>query len=307
VPLAGYEASGTAGIAAGMYQLWPADLGTAAPGVDFIAMGREPASDTQTLHLVLMQQDAQQLPRAVHVPAAALPNDPSGYGGPVTCGQLPIGVGKPEVVALCGHRSSEWVQAVDVWHGTVLHPDAAPGSGTPPALPSWTQLTPDSTPPASPWPAAGTFSSDIHGFVQAGSIPAGWTGLAEGTAVFLMNADQLYVVEIGADLKPRAYALAPALAGFIPDTAMLGRLDATSWFHLVVAGQGTTSSNGGTLVLKRDASGYSVTQRLGASAYPAIVAPLAAGSPGDLVAGSARGWGGFDVLVLGFVGSGTLQ
>jgi hypothetical protein len=305
-PLAGYEAAtGAAGFATTMFAAWPADLGTAAPGVDLLAMGREPATDTYVMHAVLMQRDPQNVPRAVHVQAAPIPYDASGRV-PVSCGALPVGLGAPEVVALCGHRTMGDVGAVLAWRGTIAHPDGDPGSATAPAL-SWTPLTPSSALPASPWPAAGTFSADIHGFTQVGAIPAGWTGVAPGTAVFVMNADKLYVVEVGTDFTPRAFAVSPTVTGFVPDTAALGRLDGSSWFHVVVSGLGTTAGNGGTLVIQRDGSGYHVAQQLGSAAHPVVIAPLTAGSPGDVLALSGRGLGPSDLMPLLNDGSGNLR
>lgn len=270
--------SSVPGVSVLVNMITPANLGTQAPGVDLIGVGREPIRDTATVHPMLVQRDAQQALRVVHVAAAEIPADGAGRV-PVTCGVLPVGVGQPEIGALCGHRITNDMTAVIAWRGTVTNPDADPGSGTPPALSSWTALVPDETPPAVAWPAAGSFSADMHGVSSVGTVPTGWPGsVPAGTAVYVMNIDKLYVVEIGPDWRPRAYPVTPAIVGLVPNWGgAIGRLDSTSWFHLAVTGSERTYT------IARDATGYHWIQRLTGGGAPFAITPFAAGSRGDLL------------------------
>jgi hypothetical protein len=269
----------------------PADLGTAAPGVDLLAIGRDMARDSFTVEPILLQRDAQQGLRAVHVASAAIPSD-SGGRVPTTCGALSVGSPTPDVVALCLHRLSNDATAVYAWRGTIQNRDAAPGSASPPGLPAWTQLA------STGLPAAGSFTADMHGATALGLVPAGQTGA--GNAVFLVQADKLYVVEVGSDFVAHAFPVTPTIS-FVAQWGALGRLGGTADFHIAVGG------NAGTLVLERRAGAYAWVQKLGSTAWPAAIAPLAAGSPGDVIAFSVTGGIASEYVVLRSDGAGRLR
>lgn len=286
--------------ASAYFLLWPADLGTALPGSDALTVS---SGDNSWVAALLHQATATAPGRRVvdvHAPAFPLPTLHANQD----TWPAAVGTGKPSVAAIVPLRrkaNGDPVDSVALYGATIAYPDGAPGSATPPAFSAWTQLSPtlttdasgNITTPVPNWAPAGvTRASGALG----GTVPAGWPGA--GNAVFAFNTDRLYVVEVRlTTTAPNSWAwvvypVTDALgapvqsAGFL---GMIGKLDATSDFHLVLWG------SDGTTVLKRTTVGgttsWTLVQKLSTPLFPIGIAPLAAGSPGDVIGFVGNFWG----------------
>jgi hypothetical protein len=248
----------------------PADLGTSAPGLDLVTM--ETSATGAFAHGVLNQGA-----RMVDVKSRAIPQGDSVHRVADGCWTLPVGVGRRAVASLCvfdDTSSSNNDRNLAVLNVSQLqNPDGSPGTGGQPAFSDWVTIT-DTT--ASPWknPTPG-----VRGDVaQAGRLP-------DGTAVFFVGLGSLYAVEVrlvGTDPLQRASwdVRTYAVAGAPPKVMIgaIGKLDGDpAAFHVVA------TTEAGLAVIRRDASGYTLTQLLSVMLIPMGIGPLAAGSPGDVV------------------------
>jgi hypothetical protein len=294
VALTGYAATG--GPAEASFFAWPVDLNTARPGIDAMTFGQKGGG--MVPRALLVQQG-----RVVDVAAKPIPQIDAIHVRAQDCWALRIGKAAElpahtaAVVAGCGHSDNTEARNVfAVWGTTISNVDAAPAlDGTQPAFGDWVLVTSTSV---SPDPA---YSATVAGggrlrTTMVGTVDlTGLTPRDPGTAVFAFATDRLYVVEVstnGLAADPRSWTatvfpVTPRTSDFYPFLAKVGRVDAdpATWFHAVVGGGNPAGgiSGGGSLVLRRTATGYEVVQRLGSGGFPVGIGKLTDGSPGDAV------------------------
>jgi hypothetical protein len=138
------------------------------------------------------------------------------------------------------------------------------------------------------WAPAGTTSASV---AAGGMIP---NGAGPGTAVFVINTDKLYAVEVSWQFVSGSWSWTPvpypidatALTGVpaasgSPFLATLGKLDGTADRFIV-----TTGGDGMMVIRRSIVAGvptYTLTQRLGVPLFPMGIGPLQSGSAGDLI------------------------
>jgi hypothetical protein len=267
-----------------MFLLLQSDLSTAAPGVDFLAI--DGSSSGWFIHAVLNQGT-----RFVDVKSPPVPAADGTHPTPDQCWPVQVGVGQSALAVICPYddqgahpQGTNSRNLVAVFGSRVQNPDGAPSldPSQAPSIAAWTLLTPVV---GGPWKvptitrqAKGSFVGTVP-TTRAGGPPA-------GTAVFLMETDQLYVVEVQLNGPPAqlgSWSVAtfpiPGISGFAPSFGTLGSLDPTgaSAFDVVSAG------DSGILVLRRTGTGYQVVQLLSVIQLPVGIGRIDAGSPGDVV------------------------
>jgi hypothetical protein len=306
VSLAGYSASG--GAPGASFFIWPADLGTAAPGIDALTFWQGSGQGMAPRALLL------QAGRVVDVVAKPIPSLDSRYTEAQDCFTLPVGASFPQpqggtaVAVACAHRvpSTNANNRFAIWGTTLVNVNNPPAAdGTQPAFADWALVTSTTV---SPDPA---YSATVNG---GGDLKAAMLGTffdptsADTVAVFAFASDKVYVVEVstkGRDpLRPSTWratlhAVTPATTGFYPFIGAIGSLDpdparSGTLFHVVVGGGNPRGGvgAGGTALLRRTAPpaapGYQLVQRLGAGGFPRGIGPVStlpsgSRSPGDVV------------------------
>jgi hypothetical protein len=271
-----------------MFLLLPADLSTSAPGVDFL--GIDFSSSGWFIHAILNQGV-----RFVDVKSPPVPAADATHPTPDQCWPVQVGVGQSALAIICAYDDqapppgANNRNLVTVFGSRVKSPDAAP-SLDPAQAPSLAAWDPVTSVTAAPWKVPNIARQAKGSFV--GMVPSARAGgPPAGTAVFLMETDQLYVVEVQLNGPPSVHGswsvqtfAVPGISGFAPSFGVVGTLDpdpSGSAFDVVASGQS------GILVLRRNAmgypTGYHVVQMLSVTQLPVGIGRIAAGSPGDVV------------------------
>ncbi|HEX9241422.1 MAG TPA: VCBS repeat-containing protein [Anaeromyxobacter sp.] len=310
VALSSYSATGGAPQAS--LFIWPADLGTAAPGIDALTFGVGNGGKMVPRALLV------QLGRVVDVTAQkAIPPLDGVLTSTEDCWFLPVGTAFPQpqggaaIAVACSYSSQNGANqyGMAIWGATLLRVNSPPSAtpGNEPAFSDWTLVT------------STVVGDTLHNYDPAYTKPVNTVNGAqtrlrlamlgtafdpdygETVAAFAFTTDQVYVVEVrpnGSPASPSAWKAkvlpASASQGFYPFIGRLGKLDAdpNTRFHAVIGGGGASggASGGGSMILKRTAAGYTMTQRLGIGGFPMGIGPLsmsspspATRSPGDVV------------------------
>ncbi len=275
VAITGVSAAG--GAPGSYFYVWPADLGTSNPGHDLLTFENGNGGITY-FHALLFQGS-----EIVDVRSKPIPSADANHVSTRDCWAMSVGTHQPAVAAMCSYEnraSGGNVDLVAVWGANLVRVDAGPDpGGGGPAFGDWVLLTPTTA----PWsqPSANRVRAAQIGNV---AVPNGAGGTDAGTALFLMNTDELYAVEVKSIVPgtvPRAFAVTPTTKAS-PFLGTYGQMDATSAFHVVASG------DDGTIVLRRTATEYRFVQQLGAQAFPLGIAPLSklpsgGRSPGDVL------------------------
>lgn len=275
--IASVDATGT-GTAGSFFYAWAADLGTTAtPGGDAMSF----TGGDGSVIVALLHQNTATASRVVDVRTEPVA-PPAGHSVR-DLWATPVGIDRPIVAALASFRA-DMTGAVDsaaLVTTTLANPDADPDPISGPTFSSWTLRAPAAlTIGATPiWSPAGVTQAAV---ATAGTVRS---GPLAGRAVFLLNTDRLYAVEVSVDeagtrFTADTYPVEPAVQAR-PFLAKMGRLDATSDFHVIGNGQD------GTVVVRRTGGtatpSYELVQQLGVPYFTLGIGPLAAGSPGDAV------------------------
>jgi hypothetical protein len=278
VVLTGFAAAG--GAPGAYFFVWPGDLGTSAAGVDLLT---SEFGDAAAAHALLLQDRG-----VVDVRAKPFPAFGGDYSRVQDCWHLalPPSGAAGFVAAICSYRNQSGSGSDEsrpvvtaVWGAMISRPDGEPGTAERPEFSDWVLLT--STTTDNPF----TRATAGGGAAFAGNVTP--PGGARPAALFLMETDRLYAVEVThpgtgvaqADWTVNAIAVEPD-THVRPFLATAGPMVPGYAYGVV------TSGGDGTVVLRRtsDVPGrYELVQQLSPHAFPLGIAPLSTPSLGDVV------------------------
>jgi hypothetical protein len=275
VVLTGFGAAG--GAPGAYFFVWPGDLGTSAPGVDVLT---SEFGDAAAAHALLLQDRG-----VVDVRAKPFPAFDANYSRVQDCWHLALAPsgGAGFVAAICSYRNQSGSGSDEsrpvvaaVWGAKISNPDGAPATAGKPEFSDWVLLT--STTADSPFTRATVGGRAAF----AGNVASPDGG--PGTALFLIETDRLYAVEVThtgsseavANWTVRAFAVSPDTHA-APFLATAGAMHASAAYAVVASG------DDGTVVVRRTPGGYERVQQLSPRAFPLGIAPLSTPSLGDVV------------------------